>query len=60
MKKYETFLKINNKWKFMGWYPIMNNNFILDYNKRGKYTYITYEWLDGNVEQYRYGEYIEE
>ena len=28
--------------------------------KRGKYTYKTYKWLNGNIDEYRYGDYIEE
>lgn len=59
MIKYETYKKIDGKWYFMGWYPIMNKEFLIETKKRGKYTYNTYKWLNGEIETERLGSSVE-
>lgn len=59
MKRYETFLKINGRYKFQGWYHMMNEDFCIDTKQRGNYTYKTYKWLNGEIETYKYGECCE-
>lgn len=60
MKRYETCIKIDGKYHFTGWYPMMNEEFCVETKTRGRFIYKKYVWLNGNVEEYRYGSYIEE
>lgn len=57
---YETFLKLNGKWLFLGWGHQKNEQFCINTKMRGNYIYKTYKWLSGEVEEYRYGNYLEE
>ena len=60
-RKYETYVKLENgKWIFVGWGSMMNEDFCIETKKRGKYTYKTYRWSTGKIEEYRYGSFIEE
>lgn len=58
-RRYESYVKINGKWHFLGWYRMMNEEFCVETKMRGKYIYKTYKWLNGNIEEYRYGSYVE-
>ena len=60
MKHYETSIKTEKGYYyFLGWYPMMNEEFCIETRKRGTYTYKTYQWLTGKIETYRYGDYVE-
>lgn len=59
-RTYETYLKLNDKWLFVGWSHQMNEDFCIEAKRKGNYIYKTYKWLNGEVEEYRYGSYIEE
>lgn len=55
MGKYETYHKAENgRWHFVGWYSMNNEEFCIETKVRGKYTYKTYKWLDGKIDEYRY------
>lgn len=56
---YEQFSKINGKYYFMGWYPMLNESFCIETKTRGKYTYKKYKLADGSIEDIKYGAYIE-
>lgn len=56
---YEQFSKINGKYYFMGWYPMLNELYCVDTKTRGKYIYKKYIFPDGSVEYIKYGGYIE-
>lgn len=59
-RKYETYVKVNGKWVFVGWGSMMTEEFCIETKTRGKYIYKTYKWLSGVTEEYRYNNnYIE-
>ena len=77
MRKYETYIK-NDKGRyiFLGWYPMKNEEFVIDTKERTKqvkdwvdgkwvsvhktFIYKTYKYLNGATEVLKYGSYIEE
>ena len=60
-RTYQTYVKQNNKWLFVGWMHQMNEMFCITSDVRGNYIYKTYKWLDGKEEEYRYDiNYLEE
>lgn len=78
MKKYETWMKIGNKYCWMGWYPMLNEEFCINTRIKkirtkswvnGKwestikeYIYKTYNYksINGDVEMYKYGSFVEQ
>jgi hypothetical protein len=59
MKRYETWTKMDTKigdgrYYFLGWYPIMYEEFVIKTRRRGKYLYKTYKWANGDLETLRY------
>ena len=58
-RKYEQFQKVNGKYVFMGWYPMLNEEFCIETKVRGKYTYKKYKWTDGTITEVKYGGYTE-
>ena len=64
MRRYETFFKSKGKFNFMGWYSMMSEDFCISTKQRkdreGKvWTYKTYKYLNGTVEEYKYGAYVD-
>ena len=53
-KRYETFTKVDGRFIFMGWYPLLNEEFCIETKYRGRFVYKTYKWLNGNIEVNRY------
>lgn len=54
--RYETFYKNEkNKFVFIGWGEILNEEFCIVTKETKKFIYKTYKWLNGKVEEYRYG-----
>ena len=58
-RKYETYVKVDGKWIFVGWGIMLNEEFCIETKKRGKFIYKIYKWSTGVTEEYRYGSYIE-
>lgn len=54
MKEYETYIRKNNRWAFVGWNTIQDDKFIINKKENKKFIYITYKWLNNEIEEYRY------
>ena len=65
MKKYENFIKTNTgRYMFIGWYPMLNEDYCIKTKTRKvnnkTWVYKTYRYKNGEIEDYKYGSYIEE
>ena len=57
-ERYQMYTKINGIYVFMGWYPMLNEEFCIvtkvrKYNGRD-HVYKTYKWLNGDIEETKY------
>lgn len=54
---YETYIKIDNRYYFIGWYPVKDNDFLIKtktIKKNNKtFLYNTYKYLNGDTETYK-------
>lgn len=54
-EKYEVYQKLkNSKWYFIGWGTMMNEENCIETKVRGNYTYKTYKWLNGKIDEFKY------
>jgi len=76
MRKYETSVKIDGRYYFLGWYPMEDEKFCIDTRTRtikdkdytdGKWIdttktliYKTYKYLNDEIKTYKYGSYVDE
>jgi len=53
--RYETWVRLDSgRYYFVGWYQMTNEEYVVATEKRGKYLYKTYQWLNGDIEKLRY------
>lgn len=51
---FETYCKMDNgRWIFVGWHN-MRTDFVFAKRETKKFIYVTYKYLTGNIEEYRY------
>lgn len=57
-ERYQMYTKIDGRYVFMGWYPMLNEEFCVStkvrlYDNR-KHVYKVYKWLNGDIEEIKY------
>ena len=51
---FETSIKIDNKYIFVGWSNKINEEFAIAKKETSKFIYVTNKYLNGIIEKYRY------